>query len=83
MMSAWDVVRTEFESPHVQAFMLWQSFQTLVPVDATGSGPLAYSIVFGRQRRGWTLPEGGRAGSRTRSYARSVTTAAPSSAIGR
>ena len=35
MMSAWDVVRTEFESPHVQAFMLWQAFQTLVPVDAT------------------------------------------------
>jgi phytoene dehydrogenase-like protein len=71
MMSAWDVVRTEFESPHVQAFMLWQAFQTLVPVDATGSGPLAYSIVFGRQRRGWTLPEGG-SGQLTDALVRSI-----------
>jgi phytoene dehydrogenase-like protein len=58
-MSAWDIVRHEFSDPHVQAFLLWQAFQTLVPVDAPGSGPLAYSIVFGRQRRSWTLPRGG------------------------
>jgi len=30
-----------------------------VPVDAPGSGPLAYSVVFGRQRRSWTIPLGG------------------------
>ena len=59
MMSAWDVIRREYESPHVQAFMLWQAFQTLVPIDMPGSGQLAYSIVFGRQRRSWTLPRGG------------------------
>lgn len=59
MMSAWDVVRHAYEDRHVQAFMLWQAFQTLVPVDSAGSGPLAYSIVFGRQRRGWTIPRGG------------------------
>jgi phytoene dehydrogenase-like protein len=59
MMSAWDVIRSQYESPHVQSFMLWQAFQTLVPVDSAGSGPLAYSIVFGRQRRSWTLPRGG------------------------
>jgi phytoene dehydrogenase-like protein len=59
MTSAWEVVRAEYESRHVQAFMLWQAFQTLVPVDSAGSGPLAYSIVFGRQRRSWTLPRGG------------------------
>jgi phytoene dehydrogenase-like protein len=58
-LSAWDVVRHEFEDPHVQAFLLWQAYQTLVPIDAPGSGPLAYSIVFGRQRRSWTLPRGG------------------------
>lgn len=58
-MSAWDVVRHEFESPHVQAFMLWMAFQTGQPVDSAGSGPLAYSIVFGRQRRSWTIPRGG------------------------
>jgi phytoene dehydrogenase-like protein len=59
MLSAWDVIRHEFESRHVQAFMLWQAYQTLVPVDSPGSGPLAYSIVFGRQRRSWTIPRGG------------------------
>jgi phytoene dehydrogenase-like protein len=59
MMSAWDVIRHEFESLHVQAYMLWQSFQTMVPVDVPGSGILAYSVVFGRQRRSWTLPRGG------------------------
>jgi phytoene dehydrogenase-like protein len=58
-MSAWDVIRREFESPHMQSFMLWQAFQTLVPLDVPGSGQLAYSIVFGRQRRSWTLPRGG------------------------
>jgi phytoene dehydrogenase-like protein len=44
MMSAWDVIRHEFESDHVRAFLLWQAFQTL---------------VLGRQRRSWTLPRGG------------------------
>lgn len=58
-LSAWDVIRHDFEDPHVQAFLLWQAYQTLVPVDAPGSGTLAYSIVFGRQRRSWTLPRGG------------------------
>jgi phytoene dehydrogenase-like protein len=58
-LSAWDVIRHEFESRHVQAYLLWQAYQTLVPVDAPGSGPLAYSVVFGRQRRSWTLPRGG------------------------
>jgi phytoene dehydrogenase-like protein len=71
LLSAWDVVRTEYESPHVRAFMLWQAFQTLVPVDAAGSGPLAYSIVFGRQRRGWTIPEGG-SGRLTEALVRSI-----------
>jgi len=58
-MSAWDVVRHEFESRHVRAFMLWMAFQTGQPVGSAGSAPLAYSIVFGRQRRSWTIPRGG------------------------
>jgi phytoene dehydrogenase-like protein len=58
-MSAWDVVRHEFTSRHVQALMLWMAFQTGQPVDSAGSGPLAYSLVFGRQRRSWTIPRGG------------------------
>ncbi|HEX8977471.1 MAG TPA: NAD(P)/FAD-dependent oxidoreductase [Solirubrobacteraceae bacterium] len=59
MMSAWEVIRREFQSPHVQSFMLWMAFQTGQPVGSAGSGPLAYSIVFGRQRRSWTMPRGG------------------------
>jgi phytoene dehydrogenase-like protein len=58
-LSAWDVVRHEFTSRHVQSFMLWMAFQTAQPVDSAGSGPLAYSIVYGRQRRSWTIPRGG------------------------
>ena len=37
-MSAWDVIRHEFEDPHIQAFLLWQAYQTLVPVESDGSG---------------------------------------------
>jgi phytoene dehydrogenase-like protein len=58
-LSAWDVIRHELEDEHIQAFLLWQAYQTLVPVDADGSGQLAYSLVFGRQRRSWTIPRGG------------------------
>jgi phytoene dehydrogenase-like protein len=61
VLSAWDIVRHEFTSPHVQAFILWMAFQTAQPVDSAGSGPLAYSIAFGRQRRSWTIPRGGSA----------------------
>ncbi|HET9719847.1 MAG TPA: NAD(P)/FAD-dependent oxidoreductase [Solirubrobacteraceae bacterium] len=59
LMSAWDVVTHEFESRHVRSFMLWMAFQTGQPVGSTGSGPLAYSLVFGRQRRSWSIPRGG------------------------
>jgi phytoene dehydrogenase-like protein len=58
-ITAWDVIRREFEDRHVQAFMVWQAFQTLVPLDAAGSGVNAYSIVFGRQGRSWSIPRGG------------------------
>jgi phytoene dehydrogenase-like protein len=58
-MSAYDVIRHTYESEHVRSFMLWQAFQTLVPVDTPGSGVLAASIVYGRQKRSWTLPRGG------------------------
>ena len=58
-MSAYDVVRHTYEDPHVQAYVLWQAFQTAQPVDSPGSGLLAYSIVAGRQAQSWTLPLGG------------------------
>jgi phytoene dehydrogenase-like protein len=49
----------EFEEPHVRAFLLWESFQTLVSLDLPGSGVLPYSILYGRQQRSWTMPRGG------------------------
>ena len=58
-MSAYDVVRHEYESRHVRAYLLWQAFQTAQAVDSPGSGLLAYSIVAGRQAQSWTLPLGG------------------------
>jgi phytoene dehydrogenase-like protein len=58
-MSSWDVIRREYESPYVQSYLLWQSFQTAQAVDSAGSGLLAYSIVAGRQAQSWTLPLGG------------------------
>jgi phytoene dehydrogenase-like protein len=59
VMTAWDVIRREFESRHMQAFMAWMAFQTLQPLDSPGSGYLAYSLVGGRQRRSWSIPLGG------------------------
>src|SRR5437868_9118027 len=58
-MSSYDVVRHTYEDPHVQAYVLWQAFQTAQPVDSPGSGLLAHSIVAGRQAQSWTLPRGG------------------------
>jgi phytoene dehydrogenase-like protein len=57
-LSAWDIIRYEFSERHVQSFMLWMAFQTLVPFDMPGTGMLAYSI-FARQARSWSIPVGG------------------------
>ncbi|MFL5796594.1 MAG: phytoene desaturase family protein [Actinomycetota bacterium] len=58
-MSAWDVIADAFEDEHTRAFMLWMAFMTVQPIDRPGTGPLAYSLLFGRQRHSWTLPRGG------------------------
>lgn len=58
-MTSYDVATRTYEDPHVQAYILWQAFQTAQPVDSPGSGLLAYSIVAGRQSSSWTLPRGG------------------------
>ncbi|HZR50862.1 MAG TPA: NAD(P)/FAD-dependent oxidoreductase [Streptosporangiaceae bacterium] len=58
-LSAWDVIRHEFGSRHVQSFMLWMAFQTNQAVDVPGSGVLAYSLIFGRQQRSWSILAGG------------------------
>jgi phytoene dehydrogenase-like protein len=58
-MSAADVIRHEYREPHVRAFVAWQAAQTAVPLDAAGSGLLAFSILYSRQRRSWSIPQGG------------------------
>ena len=59
-MSAWDVMRHEFESRHVQAFMLWMAFQTRA---AGRLGRLRASSptrsCSGASAVSWTLPRGG------------------------
>lgn len=60
-MSAWEVIRSEFEDEHTRAFMLWMAFMTVQPPDRPGTGLLAYSLAYGRQRHSWTLPRGGSA----------------------
>jgi phytoene dehydrogenase-like protein len=56
VMSAWEVIRREFESRQMRAFMAWMAFQTAQPLDSPGSGYLAYSLAGGRQRRSWSVP---------------------------
>lgn len=58
-MSAWDIVADAFEDEHTRAFVLWMAFMTVQPVDRPGTGLLAYSLLFGRQRHSWTIPRGG------------------------
>ena len=58
-LSAVEVVRHEFTSRHIQAFLLWMAFQVFQPVDVPGSGVLPYQQAFGRQQRSWSIPIGG------------------------
>lgn len=59
--SAWDVIRREYEHPAVRAVMAWMAFMTMQPPQRPGTGALAYSLAFGRQRESWVLPRGGSA----------------------
>jgi len=58
-LSAVEVVKHEFASRHIQAFLLWMAFQVFQPVDTPGSGVLPYQQTFGRQQRSWSIPIGG------------------------
>jgi phytoene dehydrogenase-like protein len=58
-LSAWDIIRDTFEDWHNQTYMLWMATQTVQPADRPGTGMLAYSLVYGRQRHSWAVPKGG------------------------
>src|SRR3989440_2430014 len=57
--SALDVITARFSEAHVRAFFAWIAFMTLHPLDEPETGLLAFSLVAGRQRFSWILPEGG------------------------
>jgi phytoene dehydrogenase-like protein len=57
--SALDVITQRFAEEHVRAFFAWIAFMTLHPLDEPETGLLAFSLVAGRQRFSWVLPEGG------------------------
>lgn len=57
--SALDVIKERFREDHVRAFFAWIAFMTLHPLDEPETGILAFSLVAGRQRFSWILPEGG------------------------
>ena len=81
-LSAWQVIQREFESRHVQAFVCWQAFQTLVGLDSPGSGVLAYSVMAGRQARSWSIPKGG-SGTLTQALLRVIEAAGGTALTGR
>ena len=57
--SALEVIEERFDEEHVRAFFAWIAFMTLHPLDEPDSGLMAFSLVAGRQRFSWILPEGG------------------------
>jgi phytoene dehydrogenase-like protein len=57
--TALDIIKDRFQEEHVRAFFAWIAFMTLHPLDEPGTGLMAFSLVAGRQRFSWILPEGG------------------------
>ena len=57
--TAVDVIKARFKEEHVRAFFAWIAFMTLQPLDEPETGLMAFSLVAGRQRFSWILPEGG------------------------
>jgi phytoene dehydrogenase-like protein len=54
-----DIIKQRFKDDHVRAFFAWIAFMTLSPLDEEETGLMAFSLVAGRQRFSWILPEGG------------------------
>ena len=57
--TALEIIRQRFREDHVRAFFAWIAFMTLHPLDEPETGTMAFSLVAGRQRFSWILPEGG------------------------
>jgi phytoene dehydrogenase-like protein len=70
-MSAWEIIRDNFEDDHCRAFMVWMAYQTVEPPEAAMTGRLAYAICAGRQKWSWTTPKGG-SGTLTQALSRLI-----------
>ncbi len=57
--TALDVICERFSEEHVRAFFAWIAFMTLHPLDEPETGLMAFSLVAGRQKFSWILPQGG------------------------
>jgi phytoene dehydrogenase-like protein len=57
--TALDIIMRRFSDENVRAFFAWIAFMTLHPLDEPETGLMAFSLVAGRQRFSWILPEGG------------------------
>ncbi|HVS49363.1 MAG TPA: NAD(P)/FAD-dependent oxidoreductase [Candidatus Dormibacteraeota bacterium] len=57
--TALDIIKQRFREDHVRAFFAWIAFMTLHPLDESETGLMAFSLVAGRQRFSWIVPEGG------------------------
>ncbi len=58
-LSAWEIIRDNFEDEHTRCFMLWFALLTIVPPEQATTGRLAYSLVNERQTWSWCIPRGG------------------------
>ena len=58
-MSAWEIIRDNFEDDHCRAFMVWMAHETLQYPEDPMTGRYAYSVVHGRQRWSSGLPKRG------------------------
>ena len=63
LLSAVEVVRYEFTSRHIQAFLLWMAFQVFQPVDVPGSGVLPYQQTSAASSAAGRSPSAGPGGS--------------------
>ena len=70
-MSAWEIIRDNFEDEHCRAYMVWMAHETLQHPEDPMTGRLAYSVVHGRQSWSTGLAKGG-SGALTQALARLI-----------
>src|SRR3974390_2290611 len=70
-MSAWEIIKENFDDEHCRAFLVWMAYQAVEPPEAAATGRLAYAICAGREKGGWTTARGG-SGALTQALAKLI-----------